>query len=159
MSGFEIAGIVLAVIPLIVDQIQAYTKGFHTLQSLRTKRYRRELTYRLNCIGNQQVQLQNTLENLLESVVQTDKELSELIQNPRSPLWKQENIQKELQKKLGGNYDRFIANLEELFELLKEISRQLGLEVTDSEAVCTMHSCVPVFSMPLLFFFFFFRFH
>lgn len=42
MSGFEIAGVILAVLPLVANQLDNYTRGIATIKGLRQYRWELE---------------------------------------------------------------------------------------------------------------------
>ncbi|KIX96001.1 uncharacterized protein Z520_08256 [Fonsecaea multimorphosa CBS 102226] len=128
VTVIETAGIVLAILPLVVNQLDAYVQGIQTLQGLRTKRYRRRIEDYSTRLGTQHVILLNTLDQSLEGVVDYEDDVAELIENPRGPLWRDPVFQKKLAKKLDRNYDAFIRTMTELSASLEHLSKKLGLE-------------------------------
>lgn len=88
VTGIETAGVVLAVLPLIVNQLDSYVQGIETLKGFRTRRYRRQFEEWSTRLGTQHAILLNTLEQSLEGLVDYDDDISELLNNPRGPLWK-----------------------------------------------------------------------
>ncbi|KAL3488394.1 hypothetical protein BJX62DRAFT_240090 [Aspergillus germanicus] len=87
MSGLEVAGVVLAILPLVVNQLENYVQGLETLKSFRNRTYRRDLQRYLNKTRTHRPQFLNTLEQVLEDAVNDEDEVSELINNPTGPLW------------------------------------------------------------------------
>ncbi|KAJ4176730.1 hypothetical protein NW759_017507, partial [Fusarium solani] len=63
MSGFEIAGIVLGSIPLVISTLENYSAGLSTLQAMR--KYRRELQSLIRDLETERIKLQNVCEKLL----------------------------------------------------------------------------------------------
>src|SRR5947207_15985548 len=122
-AGVETVGLVLAILPLLVNQLDNYVQGLETIKSFRTRRYRRELEGYLTRLGTQQAILLNTLEQSLEGVVDCEYEVSELIQNPRGPQWKDSAFQAKLREKLGRDYDPFIGTMAQLSNLLEDLYR------------------------------------
>jgi hypothetical protein len=131
VTGIETAGVVLAILPLVVNQLDAYVQGIETLKGFRTRRYRRQFEEWSTRLGTQHAILLNTLEESLEGLVDYDDDISELINNPRGPLWKDPTFQKKLAKKLDRNYQAFTRNMTELSILLETLSKKLGLESAD----------------------------
>lgn len=84
-TGVEIAGLVLAVLPLLVKQLDNYARGLERTRTLR--RYSRELYKYAVGLSTQHKLLLNTLEQTLEEVVDNHDERSELIYNPKGPGW------------------------------------------------------------------------
>jgi hypothetical protein len=131
VTGIETAGIVLAILPLVVNQLDAYVLGIEALKGFRTRRYRRQFEEWSTRLGTQHAILLNTLEQSLEGLVDYDDDISELINNPRGPLWKDPSFQKTLARKLDRNYQPFTRTMTELSTLLETLSRKLGLETAD----------------------------
>lgn len=131
VTGIETAGVVLAILPLIVNQLDSYVSGIETLKSFRTRRYRRQFEEWSTRLGTQHAILLNTLEQSLEGLVDYDDDISELINNPKGRLWKDPAFQKKLAKKLDRNYGVFLRTMTELSTLLETLSRKLGLEFAD----------------------------
>src|ERR1700761_1842205 len=131
VTGVETAGIVLAILPLVVNQLDSYVQGIEALKGFRTRRYRRQFEEWSTRLGTQHAILLNTLEQSLEGLVDYDDDISELINNPRGPLWKDPTFQKTLARKLDRNYQPFTRTMTELSTLLETLSRKLGLETAD----------------------------
>jgi hypothetical protein len=131
VTGIETAGVVLAILPLIVNQLDSYVQGIESLKGFRTRRYRRQFEEWATRLGTQRAILLNTLEQSLEGVVDYDDDISELINNPLGPLWRDPSFQKNLAKKLDRNYGAFVRTMTELSTLLETLSRKLGLQSAD----------------------------
>lgn len=129
VTGIEAAGLALAILPLLMNQLDAYARGIEKIKLLRG--YRREFADYSMGLGTQRAILINTLEQALEGVVDDEYEVSQLISNPQSDAWEDPVLQKRLRTKLGRNYDVFLANTTALSELLERISRKLKMSATD----------------------------
>lgn len=138
VTGVETAGIVLAILPLLVNQLDNYIQGLETIKSFRTRRYRRELEDYRTRLGTQQAILLNTLEQSLEGVVDYEDEVSELIQNPRGPLWKDPAFQAKLCKKLDRDYDAFIGAMAQVSSRLEYLYGKLKLAPAGTMTVCSL---------------------
>jgi hypothetical protein len=149
LTGVETAGIVLAILPLVVNQLDAYVQGLETIKTFRTKRYRRELESYLTRLGTQHAIFLNTLEQLLEDVADSDDEVRDLIGNPTGPLWQDTAFQAKLRKRLGRDHDIYIKTTTILSRLLQNLSDKLGLE---SNIVGRVRAAnfVPTFYPPLM---------
>ncbi|KAH8803310.1 hypothetical protein F5884DRAFT_805071 [Xylogone sp. PMI_703] len=128
VTGIEATGVILAVLPLVVNQVDAYIQGLQTLSTFRTRRYRRVLEGYSTKLGVQKAILLNTLEQVLEGVVEYEDDISELINNPRGDLWKDTAFQEKLSRKLDRNYGPFTNAMAELSTLLEDLSKKLKLE-------------------------------
>ncbi|KAJ5618693.1 hypothetical protein N7528_006804 [Penicillium herquei] len=126
MSGMEIAGLALAVLPLVVNQLENYVQGLETLGDFRTKRYRRKLDHYATHLAGQKAEFINTLERSLDGVIEYEDGIDTFGDDELRALWDKPSVQSLLQKKLGRNYHPFIRTMEQLSILLSELSRKLG---------------------------------
>ena len=124
----EAAGVALAILPLIINQLDNYVQGLETIKSFGAKRYRRELESYSSSLGTQQAIFVNTLERALDGVVEYEDGLDELRSNPLGNLWKRKNLQASLHEKLGRDFYPFNQKMTETATLLEELSRKLGLD-------------------------------
>ncbi|KAI9369917.1 hypothetical protein BJX61DRAFT_517611 [Aspergillus egyptiacus] len=134
MSGVEVAGLVLAVLPLVVNQLENYSRGLTTIKGLR--RYRWELEGYSSNLSAQYAIFLNTLEIFLQDVVDDPDERSKLISNPKGPAWSAVYLKTTLADKLGRDYHPFTATITRLCSQLEELSARLDRETPDySKAV------------------------
>jgi hypothetical protein len=131
----EGVGIALAVLPLVINQLDNYVQGLETIKSFGAKRYRRELEGYSSSLGTQQAIFVNTLERALDGVVEYEDGLDELRNNPLGNLWKRQNLRASLHEKLGRDFHPFNQTMTELATLLDELSRKLGLDKNASVKV------------------------
>ncbi|KAJ6022018.1 hypothetical protein N7540_007522 [Penicillium herquei] len=124
----EAAGIALAVLPLVINQLDGYVQGLETIKSFGAKRYRRELEGYSSSLGTQQAIFVNTLERTLDGVIEYEDGLDELRNNPLGNMWRKENLRASLHEKLGRDFEPFKQTMTELANLLEELSRKLGLD-------------------------------
>lgn len=130
-SGIEIAGLTLAVLPLLVKRLDDYATGLAILKSLRTKRYSREMdTYRAN-LGTQSANLRNAIITLIEDVLEDDIETptARLLEKGEwlAPL-QRGKIDQRLRQCLDIDYDIFVANLQSLSFMVMDLGHKLNLD-------------------------------
>lgn len=128
-TGAEAAGLAFAPLPLLVKQIDSYTRGIEKISRLR--RYRRELSHYSTLFGAQHAILLSTLENVLRDIVQDEKEVSELIRDPNGKGWKDPTLQERLRIKLGRSYEPFLGIMASLFDLVNRVATKMGISITD----------------------------
>lgn len=133
MSGIEIAGLALAVLPLVINQLDNYVQGLETLGDFRIKRYRSRLDQYASNLGSQQAAFINTLERSLEGVIEYADGFDNLGQDELKAIWERPSVQSFLQKKLGRNYTPFLRTMGQLSVLLKELYRKLGWDEIPAE--------------------------
>lgn len=130
-SGIEVAGLALAILPLVVNQIDAYVLGIERIKLLR--RYQREFKGYSRGLKTQRVILLNTLEQALEGVVHDEERVLDLINDPLGSGWKNQELQKRLRYKLGRSHDIFLENMVELLDLIETLSRKLQIDTSGEQ--------------------------
>ncbi|KAL4911000.1 hypothetical protein BDW74DRAFT_164681 [Aspergillus multicolor] len=143
MSGIEAAGLALAVLPLVVNQLDNYARGIETVKGLR--RYRWELENYSSNLSAQYAIFLNTLEIFLQDVVDDHDERSELIKNPSGTGWKDPQLQAALRHELGRDYHAFTGTVAGLCSLLEELSNKLNRQTPDYLKACD--SCAASFKL------------
>ncbi|ERF69948.1 hypothetical protein EPUS_05492 [Endocarpon pusillum Z07020] len=126
MSGMEIAGLVLASIPLVVTALEHYSDGMSTFE--RWWRYKREVNRVVRLLVAEQALFQGTCEKLLNAVV-TPTELERLIELPGGAQWKDSNLDESLRRHLGRSYDSYMSCVEDMDAALKDLEARLELDV------------------------------
>lgn len=122
MSGFEIAGIVLGSIPLVISTLENYGAGLSTLQ--RFRKYRRELQSLIRNLETERIKLQNVCEKLLIGLVPHSR-IEALINNPMGDLWKEEETLHKIQFRLGKGFKMFEATMSDLKTMIDEMTRRI----------------------------------
>lgn len=138
----EATGVALAILPLLLNQLDDYVQGLQTLKSFRSKRYRRTLYEYFSNIGTQHTLFLNTLERILDGVVEYEDDIDELINNPSGGCWQRVELQKKLENKLGRSYAPFMAEMNQLSGLLQDLKAKLSFEDRYSEQVILRFSMV-----------------
>jgi hypothetical protein len=125
VTGIEATGVVLALLPLLLNQLDNYVQGLETLRSFTAKRYRRELeSYHTN-LGAQQAIFLNTLGHALKDT--DEATISTWIRNPKADSWVGRAIHETFQTRLGTSFEPFMRTTWELSKLLEDLSIKLGL--------------------------------
>jgi hypothetical protein len=125
MSGFEIAGLVLGSLPLIISTLEHYESGldgakaFFKWQDVLEKA-RRELWVQYSSY-------EMTLRNLLVEVT-SEAEREELVSQPESPLWKSADLNHALLDKLGAAYPVYDYTIQEMGTYIRTLARHLDLD-------------------------------
>ncbi|KAB8229664.1 uncharacterized protein BDW43DRAFT_314699 [Aspergillus alliaceus] len=134
VTGVEATSLALAVIPLLVNQLDNYVQGLQTLRSFRTWRYKKDLERYSTMLGGQRAILINTLTSILGDAI-IIQESSKLLDGPNDGGPIDPQLDKTLQLRLGHNYDAFAALMIQALDILKELARRLRVEATSSSAI------------------------
>jgi hypothetical protein len=128
MSGFEIAGVVLGLFPIVCDTAKDLRGVFHDAQSW--WRFEREFEDFILEIEKQQIAYSQILEILFDPLHQlsiTEREALE--SNPSSPLWYDLRIQGVLKDRIRQKYmGWFMRQLGDINDALKELLGLLPIE-------------------------------
>ena len=131
-SGIEIAGLVLGSIPLLVSALEHYAEGVETIE--RWWRYQRELAAIKRMLKAEQVVFQGTCERLLTGLV-TASELDDLLDNAGGEGWKDKELDRGLQRRLGRAYASYTECVENMASVIKELKEKL--ELSPEGKVCS----------------------
>ncbi len=130
------AGIALAVFPIIVDGMVHYVDGVQTIKQWR--RYRVRLQDYADFMRSQGVYYQDTLEELLTGIVQSEDEINDLIAQPRGSVWKRPEYEEKLRQRLGRSHEVYLLKSEKMVDALLSMCEKLGV---DSSGKVGTQSC------------------
>jgi hypothetical protein len=125
MSGFEVAGIVLGSIPIVVSALQCYMNGLGTLQNFRS--YKRTLKSLILTLKTEHVNLQNICEKLLTGIAPQTR-IEEMIRDPFGDLWREEEILNKLRLRLWSSLQVFDDRVQDMREAIEEMMEKLNIE-------------------------------
>ncbi|KAL4799853.1 hypothetical protein BDV19DRAFT_354936 [Aspergillus venezuelensis] len=128
MSGVEIAGLALAVFPILVNQLDKYVRGIEKIKILR--RYKHVVKDHSLSLETQGTIFLNSLERVLEGVADDD-ELQGVIKDPGGKQWKDPLLQKRLRVKLDRSYASFVENTASLHALLVDLAKKLDIDIKE----------------------------
>lgn len=123
MSGFEIAGIVLGGLPIVIKAIKGHKKGFEPLE--KWYRYKHDFRSFLNDVDIEKRMFEGLCDRLLNYCPLSSQQRSVLLAGEDIEAWHQNDVEKDLRLKPGKSYDacQFLLNamnddLERLQEML-----------------------------------------
>ncbi|KAL9112020.1 MAG: hypothetical protein Q9227_003640 [Pyrenula ochraceoflavens] len=125
MSGIEVAGLALAIFPVVISGIKAFAEGVETMRTWR--RYRRGLEGYKRQLETQRIWYLDTLEELL-GFVDSEEELKDLIKEPGGEPWQKPEYKVRLRERLGHSYDLYLATIDDLFDALHMFKQKLGID-------------------------------
>ncbi|RYP22509.1 hypothetical protein DL766_007714 [Monosporascus sp. MC13-8B] len=130
MSGFEIAGLVLGALPLVISALEHYEGGLGTYRAFvkwgdELQKARRELL-------NQHTSYEMTLMYILQDVV-SDTDLAEMMCDAESDLRRSEDIAMGLTRKLGIAYKPYMLALREMEDVMNTLALHLDIDKAKRE--------------------------
>ncbi|KAI9690191.1 MAG: hypothetical protein M1822_009152 [Bathelium mastoideum] len=102
MSGFEILGVVLGSIPLIVSALEHYAEGVRTMKNM--KEYEYVFSDIHTSFAASVAIFQNSCYQLLGPLNLSDQKMNDLLVQRSTEAWKAPTLQNNLEKRLGPNY-------------------------------------------------------
>ena len=121
MSGFEIAGLILGIFPVLVKSLEAAVASVRQIQELQEWRVRLEGLRR--DLSTQKTMYVNTLVLLLQEVIDPN-DLSELLESGDPFLWQRPEYERRLRDTLGRSYETFLHLTEALQERLRALEQR-----------------------------------
>ncbi|KAL1650588.1 hypothetical protein SLS61_005837 [Didymella pomorum] len=126
MSGVEIAGLVLGVLPLLIQGIESYNEGLDPIKSF--MRWDKELPQCIRKLRNQHVHYAQTIRILLEPIT-AEVELAEMMTDPGSSrLWKDSQMAEKLQDRLQESYHAYQGTIADIERITRQIASKLDLD-------------------------------
>ncbi|KAL8812442.1 MAG: hypothetical protein Q9223_007291 [Gallowayella weberi] len=126
MSGIEVAGLALAVFPILINGLNHVVDGIETAK--RWKRYRVKLKDYADDLETASVYFFDTLDELLGDIVTSDGELALLLGNPGGSAWKQIKYEERLRKRLDRSYSSYLKTVSKLRQALQAMCDRLGVD-------------------------------
>ena len=126
MSGIEVAGIALAVFPILVQSLDQVVSGIETIR--RWQRYRIKLREYADVLETSSTYFSDTLYELLGDIVHSGEELTLLLDDPRGPLWRKPEYEVRLQERLDRSYNSYSRTVKTLNQALQSMCQRLGVD-------------------------------
>jgi hypothetical protein len=127
MSGIEIAGLVLAVVPLFISALEHYEDGLRPVRVLKLVVYRQELARYRTKLTVEYGLYNSALEELLVDVV-PQHELRDMIAQGYGPHWKSAALEDKLRKRLGSVYDTYFLVMKQMQDVMAKIASLLDIQ-------------------------------
>jgi exonuclease VII small subunit len=128
MSGFEVAGVVLGVLPLAIKAAKAYMDILSSMKDAK-----RNLKALVHDLETEQIRLETTCEVLLDGIV-PHLLIDRLVRAPLGPEWALYSDQ--LRLRLWRTSTKFEEQVSEMLAAVKELQAKLCMEADGS--VCSL---------------------
>ena len=126
LTGVEVTGVVLAVLPLVISALEHYSDGAKPLRDF--FRYKIVIRQLIIDLGTQQLLLRNTCEKLLDGVVESQITLAGLLDTPGGPGWNDNELAAKLKKRLAGAYNIYMESVKDMESTLNLLKDKIGLD-------------------------------
>jgi hypothetical protein len=125
VTGLEAAGLVLAILPLLISGLDYYREGLIPIRDW--LRYRSEIKSLIRNLNVEQVRFRIICEKLLSGIV-PEEELADLLECPGGPAWHDEHVEKKLKERLRESFTVYLATVADMEDLLQALRIKLGLD-------------------------------
>ncbi|KAF5590823.1 uncharacterized protein FSUBG_10687 [Fusarium subglutinans] len=125
MSGFEIAGIVLGSIPLLISAIEHYSDSLDRATAF--FKWKDGLNSTLREFWYQHSSFELTLRKILKDVA-SPTEIEEMIGDPHHELWKSQDLAQALQGMLKSTYKPYISTIKDMYTCMKRLASHLDID-------------------------------
>jgi hypothetical protein len=140
MSGFDVVGVVLGSLPLIISALEHYMDGVRTIQKWR--QYIRELRSLIRNLDTERAKFQNICETLLLGIVPSSQ-IERMIDDPFGPLWLESEVSKKLRVRLWRSFKTFEETVMDMKEAIEEMGRRLDLGPDGKVRLSRLYSYIP----------------
>ncbi|KAG7291261.1 hypothetical protein NEMBOFW57_001273 [Staphylotrichum longicolle] len=123
MSGFEIAGVILGSLPLLIPAIEHVRKG------LSTRRYDQQLQSLVRNLNAERVKLQNVCEKLLDGLV-PPSQIRLMISEPLGDLWRDEDTARKIRARLWDkdSYEAFETAIQSISTSVEDLATKINTQ-------------------------------
>lgn len=125
MSGFEVAGVVLGTIPLVISALEHYKQGISTIRKWRN--YDRELRSLIRNLETERVRFQDVCEKLLVGLV-PPRQIETMVEHPFGPAWHEDEVQAKIEARLWRSFNIFEEIVNDMGEATREMVAKLDLQ-------------------------------
>ena len=123
----------------MLNQLDNYVQGLQTLETFRTRHYRKHLEKYAAILCGQHAILVNTMGQALGDVVSLDK-IRAFLSSPDIIHWKDPLLEDALRERLGHNYEVVAAMMRQASGILEELATRLDWSAKNSTVVhCPFH--------------------
>jgi hypothetical protein len=125
MSGFDVIGVVLAVVPLVISALEHYEKGVSAI--FRYQHYKREVKDITLVLRTEEALYSNICELLLSDIVSPD-ELRLLLEDLGGSRWSDPELSVKLKTRLGHSYNVYMGRVQDIASVFEEFKVRLDLD-------------------------------
>lgn len=124
MSGFEVVGVILGVLPLAISGLEHYAEGVRTIK--RTYHYSRDFSIVARKLKTQQDIFRNTVSKFLSECVDFETQ-QKLMVNIGGREWESPECEAALRRRLYDSYDSSLGCVCDISRTLQELVKKLKI--------------------------------
>ena len=124
MSGFEVVGVVLGALPLLITGLEHYAEGIHTIKNMWD--YEAVVNHLVSEFMLSEGIFRHSCQELLVPIL-PDIEAAKLLEGG-SPDWEDPGLDKRLREHLGPDYEIYTRAVRHLKRRIELFTRKLGLD-------------------------------
>lgn len=138
MSGLEIAGTVLAIIPICIKLAEGCISAQEKAQRFKT--WKGRLASCVATLTRQQQALRQTIQIMLLPILPRQT-INNMLNDPQGDDWCEELLIDKFKQHHTATYDYFLQTIRELHELTMELLVEFGLDITPDVGFLFIWSC------------------
>ncbi len=131
MSGFEITGVILGVIPLIIEAFNRSEQAFAAFATYR--RYPKELAKLDSKLGAQKTVFRNNCINLLSTITSDRQKVHDMLSQPSHEAWHDNMLHQTFKVRIEA-LDQSLESCQRTMEQIYEALQSISLETEDFKA-------------------------
>jgi hypothetical protein len=139
MSGIEVAGLILGVIPLVISALEHYEDLIGP--SVAFIKFHGNLARAVRELRNQHALFEQTILILLIPITKPE-ERSHMIDNSDSELWQDAGIEQALRETLDGAYPAYMSVFHDIQRIMVSIALKLNIEGAESVSLQGLEALV-----------------
>lgn len=127
-SGLEIASLVLAAFPIVINGLEHYAEGVQSIKDW--VRFRAEYAVFTNALVRQKIFFDQNIEDLLSYVVDSEYDMRKMLDDPENKGWTDPRLETKLRNRLSGEYeyDCYMALVQDIRKILGKILKKIGVK-------------------------------
>ncbi|KAH6679401.1 hypothetical protein B0J14DRAFT_558719 [Halenospora varia] len=125
MSGFEIIGVVLGTLPLLISGLEHYKNGLVPIQDMLS--YENVVQNHIRGLNVARSRLRHSCERLLNGLVD-DEKITSLLDHTSLVAWKESDLDRKLRERLDQSYEGYMATLADLAQKITIFAKKMGLD-------------------------------
>lgn len=133
MSGFEIAGIVLGSLALLITALEQYGDAARTMK--KWIKYKSELQRVIRNLKTERVRFLNVCEKLLDGLVPASR-IDSMVEEPFGALWYEKDTQRRIHARLWRSWDAFEQTVTAMKVVIEETLDKL--EIGKKACACSL---------------------